>query len=470
MDIKVKLPDTFVPSKPGSSPFEYDKLNREEFANLLTNIVKNIESPCVIAVDSAWGTGKTTFINMWTQQLRNNGFPVAAFNAWQNDFAENAMVALTSELTKLLKTYNENFADTRKSDALEALKRTMVKSGTNVAKLATLGVLELDTDPITEESNLLKNYISPSDLINNFRNSLEALALELRQRSKCPVVIVIDEMDRCRPLYSINLLEAAKHIFSVANVIFVVAINRNELGHSIKAVYGDQFDSQEYLKRFIDVDFHLPDADRKNFIVSIMNAETRALLGNSRYKEPAHELIFKVFGAPETSLRIVAHYIRRLEMIMASVGSNPIGALIFATVFALLARAVDSRSYILFYRGEVTDEEFFDSLFNNARMRNLRNTNESSNIESLLICAYLYKIQNLDYLEDFNSSPLYRKYQNVRGDSLASEQEVGYAASVVKLAESSSEHSISSGIPNPGRLYFEAVSRIELLSPRLAET
>ena len=470
MDIKVKPTDTFVPSKPGSSPFENDKLNREEFANLLTNIVKNIESPCVIAVDSAWGTGKTTFINMWTQQLRNNGFPVAAFNAWQNDFAENAMVALTSELTKLLKTYNENFADTRKSDVLEALKRTMVKSGTNVAKLATLGVLELDTDPITEESNLLKNYIIPSDLINNFRNSLEALALELRQRSKCPVVIVIDEMDRCRPLYSINLLEAAKHIFSVANVIFVVAINRNELGHSIKAVYGDQFDSQEYLKRFIDVDFYLPDADRKNFIASIMNTNTRVLLAKSRYKEPAHELIFNVFGAPETSLRTVAHYIRRLEMIMASVGSNPIGAFIFATVFALLARAVDSRNYILFYRGEVTDEEFSDSLFNNARMRNLRNTNESSYIESLLICAYLYKIQNLDYLEDFNSSPLYRKYQNVRGDSLASEQEVGYAASVVKLTESSSEYSISSGIPNPGRLYFEAVSRIELLSPRLAET
>ena len=44
-----------------------------------------------------------------------------------------------------------------------------------------------------------------------------------------PLVFIIDELDRCRPTFAIELLERVKHIFDVPNIVFVFGINRSEL-------------------------------------------------------------------------------------------------------------------------------------------------------------------------------------------------------------------------------------------------
>ena len=62
-------------------PFKNDLLDRKEPVEVLTHLVGAIEGPCVLAVDAAWGNGKTTFLRIWAQHLRNQGFPVVEFNA-----------------------------------------------------------------------------------------------------------------------------------------------------------------------------------------------------------------------------------------------------------------------------------------------------------------------------------------------------------------------------------------------------
>ena len=54
-------------------------------------------------------------------------------------------------------------------------------------------------------------------------------------------MIVIDELDRCRPSYAVEILEMAKHLFSVDRVVFVLSINRDQLAHSVKVLYGSDF-------------------------------------------------------------------------------------------------------------------------------------------------------------------------------------------------------------------------------------
>ena len=71
-----------------------------------------MESPFVFAIDAEWGAGKTTFLKIWVQELRNREFPIVEFNAWENDFAGNALVALTGELTDQLRQYDRNFRKT----------------------------------------------------------------------------------------------------------------------------------------------------------------------------------------------------------------------------------------------------------------------------------------------------------------------------------------------------------------------
>ena len=87
-----------------------------------------------------------------------------------------------------------------------------------------------------------------------------------------PLVIGIDELDRCRPSYAIEMLELAKHLFAVDHVVFALAVNRSELAHSVKVLYGQDFDAARYLRRFFDLDFRLPQPDRTAFIKQLMEA------------------------------------------------------------------------------------------------------------------------------------------------------------------------------------------------------
>ena len=102
MGIRIQPREIFVPK---DDPFKYDLLDRREPAEVLTRLVVNLdEGPCVLAVDAAWGAGKTTFLRMWTQHLRNKEFPVVEVNAWETDFSEEPFVTLSTELIDGIKS------------------------------------------------------------------------------------------------------------------------------------------------------------------------------------------------------------------------------------------------------------------------------------------------------------------------------------------------------------------------------
>ena len=104
MGIRIQPLDIEVPEK---DPFKNDLLGRKETVEVLTNLAGSIEGPCVFAVDSAWGTGKTTFLRIWAQHLRNVGFSVVEFNAWETDFTGDPLVALAAELSSALGEFSE---------------------------------------------------------------------------------------------------------------------------------------------------------------------------------------------------------------------------------------------------------------------------------------------------------------------------------------------------------------------------
>lgn len=259
MSIRIQPYDIEVPE---DDPFAHDLLDRKETIEVLTNLVGNIEGPCVLALDAAWGNGKTTFLRIWTQYLRNSKFPVVEFNAWTTDFSGDPFVALSTELLKGFDEFDElksRVAKTRKF-ATEVLRRAIL----GVIRLATAGVVDVGPSVGTELGNAfagyaeakLADYQEAQKSFTKFKRNLEEMADTLAQSNENrPLILVIDELDRCRPSYAVELLEVAKHLFAVDNIVFVIAVNRSELAHSIKALYGNEFDAQGYLRRFVDVDF-----------------------------------------------------------------------------------------------------------------------------------------------------------------------------------------------------------------------
>ena len=197
---------------------------------------------------------------------------------------------------------------------------------------------------------------------------LEELAAELaRANNDLPLVVVIDELDRCRPSYAVELLETAKHLFTVDHVVFVLALNRLELAHSICAVYGSGFDADGYLRRFFDVYFPLPDSKREPFIeATLLNTGIKDYF-QSRSEDRSYEIVrdwlVDFFDAFDVSLRSIAQAIHHLGLVLASLRQDSQSLPVAATL-ALILRTIDLDRYRRFTRGELEDRELVEFLFN----------------------------------------------------------------------------------------------------------
>ncbi|MEL7477292.1 MAG: P-loop NTPase fold protein, partial [Pseudomonadota bacterium] len=76
-------------------------------------------------------------------------------------------------------------------------------------------------------------------------------------KKEYPAFIFIDELDRCRPTYAVEMLEAIKHLFNIDGLVIVVSTHTEELQHTIKALYGSDFNADDYLRRFFDTKYNL---------------------------------------------------------------------------------------------------------------------------------------------------------------------------------------------------------------------
>jgi len=268
---------------PAETPFKYDLLEREPSAEVLTQFVSRLEEPFVLAVDSPWGSGKTTFLKMWLRSLQNQGFPCLYFNAWQNDFSDSPLVSLIGEIGEAIK---EIRLDRDHEKAAQQLFEKAKKTGAVLAKaalpaaikVATAGLLDLSSLKAEDIAKLaedlakqqIEKYQADKKTIAHFAKELTKLVSVLRQetpnKTTKPILFVVDELDRCRPLYAVELLEKIKHLFSVDGLIFVLAIDRQQLGESVRCLYGNGMDADNYLRRFIDLEYRLPAPKIEQFV------------------------------------------------------------------------------------------------------------------------------------------------------------------------------------------------------------
>lgn len=109
-------------------------------------------------------------------------------------------------------------------------------------------------------------YLDGKKMNLGFHESLTTVIEKLSTTNKKnKIIIFVDEIDRCRPTFAIELLERIKHLFNVPNVIFVLSLDKQQLNVSLGALYGERINSDEYLRRFIDLEFLLPKANTVAF-------------------------------------------------------------------------------------------------------------------------------------------------------------------------------------------------------------
>ena len=252
------------------NPFANCKLDRQKYSGVLTNIINSYPYGFVLALNNKWGTGKTTFVRMWEQDLINNDFQTLYFNAWENDFENNPLTALMGELKTLTTEDTEpSFKKTLKtaSTLTKHIAPIIAKAiadrylDTEGVKEAIIGVTKGLSDVFENEVN---EYKKKKKSISDFRQNLSEF-IENTNEGK-PLILIVDELDRCRPNYAVSILEQIKHFFSVPNIVFILSIDKEQLGNAIKGVYGsDEIDAEEYLRRFIDLEYSIPEPEVGDF-------------------------------------------------------------------------------------------------------------------------------------------------------------------------------------------------------------
>jgi predicted KAP-like P-loop ATPase len=260
--MKIKHKELEIPE---DNPFANCKLERKPFARVLTDIVTSYADGFVLAINNEWGAGKTTFVKMWKQQLKNEGFQTIYFNAWENDFDSNPLVALMSELETLTNAKNK-----------EVFKSVVEKAGiiiNNVAPAITKALIKkyvVNIDDISADiienaakasteilAEEIKEYTSKKKTIIDFRKALEKFVA--KGENDKPLIFIVDELDRCRPTYAVEVLEQIKHFFAVPGIVFVLSIDKTQLANAVNGFYGsERIDSNEYLRRFIDLEYSIP--------------------------------------------------------------------------------------------------------------------------------------------------------------------------------------------------------------------
>ena len=342
------------------NPFANDAMERRPHIEALTRLIGNIEGPCVLALDAQWGLGKTVFLKMWAQHMRNEGIPVAEFNAWETDFSDDPLMALYATLEDHFGKLEDGTARQYKAVLESGLKLVSTLVGSAIP-LVSIGPEIVDA--VKESAGTLANvrldrYREARTDIENFKAALQGITKDK------PLVICVDELDRCRPNYAIEFLEATKHIYEVDGVFFILAVNLSELANSVSALYGNDFDARAYLRRFVDRSINLPPGDRTRF--------SQDLLGNTKLREVISpyfgiEPLLNTFvvGAPHVSLRDIEQGIFHLGTVLNGIPRDPRGWILELYEFAIylvVFRIVAPDIYQRVSSGEVSDLEALQAL------------------------------------------------------------------------------------------------------------
>jgi hypothetical protein len=264
-----------------------DQLGRSDTARFLTSLADQKKNGYVLNLNCPWGTGKTWFLKRWYLTLKSQ-HPVVYIDAWKYDHNDSPLLIILKQIINELEKQSpqaaKGFAEQIKYSKLFATLKVL---GPEFIKVA----LRVDTEQLMEKAELAfeKSHIddlaskATTLLLDNIDKETQAVE-ELKDaiatlldaivgstaipKLTYPLFIFVDELDRCRPTFAIEMLEAIKHVFGIPQIFFVIATDSEQLQHSINAVYGERFGSYNYLKRFFDASFQLSIPTAQNFILA----------------------------------------------------------------------------------------------------------------------------------------------------------------------------------------------------------
>lgn len=256
----------------------YNRLtkNRQEFLESLYNLIVNSlnqqkkmkeaawEYECNrpvqrMFVNAPWGMGKTLFAKALEEYCKSESdkekkVKTIYLNIWKMDVYADILVSFFGEIYK---------QDTK--NEADDIGNSVLKTGCSLVKTIFEEYTGVDTTKIKEsleqikgeKTLFVKNYEEWSKKIQELKDSF------LGESKK---IIIVDELDRCRPDYAIKFLEEVKHFFDAKNTVFLFLVNKEQLASIVSNMYMSCTPNSDYFEKFYDIELNLPDVDYKELV------------------------------------------------------------------------------------------------------------------------------------------------------------------------------------------------------------
>lgn len=290
-----KYNEVFTEGKP-------DKLNIGSYVVDFAHVIEQSSRESkVYAISAPFGIGKTFFCEKLKGVLEADSAPVAIMNIWEMDFYGHPLIPI---LLKLKEFYGEIVGEKAQSFPATPNLLRWIKSGIAGLRVSVPlpngAIIEADGKNIVDTNEALKEktnseidiyteYIDIKSEIENIKVFLKSWAESFKDK---PVVVIIDELDRCRPDYAVKTLEVLKHFFDIPGFVFILAIDEEQLKSSVETLFGTKnFDG--YKRKFINNSFQLPPPDKVSFSNFLYEKSGLSAIVQ-QIEERNKDLIFKI--------------------------------------------------------------------------------------------------------------------------------------------------------------------------------
>lgn len=299
-----------------------DEFNRKSIAEKIYRLLNAEIEISPLVIDGGWGTGKTEFSHKLKHLIIESDSTnrVVYIDAFKSDHSDDPILMLTAAIASTLPPEQKNSFIKKAIPAIKFGAKTIAKAGAG-------WLLKQEADNIAEDfqdafksasdaaidgtiENLLNLHIESEKNIQSLKNTLETIS------EKNKTIVIIDELDRCRPSFSLNIIETIKHIFDAKNIHFVLITNKTQLHASINHIYGASIDAQKYLDKFLKYTINLPEYHKPNGYESCSTSVSHwHNLSQSHdclfvFNKSAHRYIEELITRTKLSLREIETLIR----------------------------------------------------------------------------------------------------------------------------------------------------------------
>ncbi len=228
-----------------------------QFAKDLQEFIKKVDTPYVLGLDGGYGTGKTHFATRFCAQMHKE-IMTLYFSAWEKDYYNNPMLSFVEMITWLVKNEQETIQAMNMPYAKQALISLWQSVDLSIP-------FTPPACPISGKLNIKKllrktdDPILPTDILQKAKYDLAEFIKRLPNHK---LVLIVDDMDRCRPDIAVKTLEVIKHFFDIEGLIVILPVGKERLTKYINAFYGlptdSREDKEEYLQKFLNETIQIP--------------------------------------------------------------------------------------------------------------------------------------------------------------------------------------------------------------------